>query len=377
MFIIKERMGKLTNYLAPSMLVAIGALLLSFLQNLIITILLISNFSLEVDFLIFSLLIILFSQIAGILIVYFLVIPLMKIKEVKKYSFSSRNLFRTVLLICSTLTVSIISNYIFIFIFDFFNLVPQSGYSRFLLNDSHLTNPLNVVIYYLPLILGAPVFEELLYRRTLIPMLEKRGMAPFTAILSSSVVFTIAHFPNDLINGNLYGGIMHCMSVFYISISLGIIYTLTRNIIFPIILHSFVNFISFSGPLIDVLENEILFLIYNIVVISITIIGIGILIYSIWRYFKRSSTDWVILLRQRSNQKIAPGLIVFLIIGIIGAFIPIIIEEFSLKILIQSNNLSYYLTFLLASYTTVVILFFLLGTRARFDLNKGIEREVV
>jgi len=368
-------MGNLTNFLAPAMVVAAGVILLSFLQNLIITILVITNFAFEVDALIFSLLIAFLSQVAGIIIVYFLVIPLMKVKVIQKQSWNSRNLVRTFLLLCFTFMLNIMSNYFFMFIYDFFNLTPQSGYSSILLNASSLNNPLNVIIYYLPLALGAPVFEELLYRRTIIPMLERRGMAPFTAILTSSVAFSIAHFPNDLVNGNMYGGISHCVAIFYISISLGIIYIVTRNIFFPIIAHSFVNFISFSGPLIDILQNETLLLSYNIIVISIAIIGIGVLIYSIWRYFKRSSTDWVILLKTKSSQKIIPGLIVFLIIGIVSPFIPIIIEVLSLNELIRSNNYSQYLTSLLASYAIVVISFLLLGRRARFELNKSIEKE--
>lgn len=369
MFNINERIGKPTNFLGPSFLVALGSILLSFIQRIILTTLILSNFAFEIDILILTLLITFLSQVGGILIVFFILIPLMKIKIVKKQSFTSRNLVRVLLLLCSTFAVNIMNNYIFIFIFDFFNLVPQSGYSGILLNASHSTNPLNIIIYYLPLTIGAPMFEELLYRRTLIPMLEKRGMAPFTAVLSSSIVFSIAHLPNDLVNGNVYGGIMHCLGVFYISISLGFIYILTRNILFPIIIHSAINFISFSGPLIGALESEILFLSYNIVVISIAIIGFGILIYCIWRYFGRSSTDWVIVLKNKSSHKITPGLIVFLIIGFTCSFIPIIIEAFSLNILIQSNNFSYYLTILLISYATVVILFLLLGRRARFELK--------
>lgn len=375
MFIINEKEGKLTNFLAPLMVVALGAITLNFIQNIITSFLIIIDFSLGMDILIFSLLITFLSQFVGILIVYFLVIPLMKIKDVEKQSFTSRNLIRTLLLICSTFAVNIASNYFFTIIFDLFNILPQSGYSGVLLNASHLNNPLNVIIYYLPFVIGAPIFEELLYRRTIIPMLEKRGMSPFTSVLTSSIVFAIAHLPNDLVNGNLYGGIMHCFGVFYISISLGLIYIFTRNILFPIIIHSFVNFISFSGPLIITLENETLLFIYNIVVISIVIMGIGILIYCIWRYFKRRSTDWVIILKKRSSHNIMPGLIVFLIIGSMSAFIPIIIEVLSLNELIQSNNFSQYLTSLLVSYATVFVLFLWLGSRARFTPNKIIERE--
>ena len=138
MFIINEREGKLTNFLAPSMTVALGAILLNFIQSIITIFLIFLNFNLEVDILIFSLLITFLSQVGGILIVYFLMIPLMKVKDVQKQSWTSRNLVRTLLLICSTFAVSILSNYLFIFIFDLFNLIPQSGYSGILLNSSFL-----------------------------------------------------------------------------------------------------------------------------------------------------------------------------------------------------------------------------------------------
>ena len=235
-----------------------------------------------------------------------------------------------------------------------------------------LTNPINVIIYYLPFVIGAPLFEELLYRRTIIPLLDKRGLAPFTTVLTSSIVFAIAHFPNDLINGNLYGGIMHCMGVFYISITIGFSYVITRNILFPILIHSAINFISFSGPLVITLGNEVLLLIYNTSIICIGITGISVLVYSVWRYFKRKSTDWVILLKRRSSQNIKSGLISFLIIGITSAFVPIMIEIISMNRLIQSNNISQYLTLLLGTYTVAVVLFFWLGTRAKFELNKKI-----
>ena len=376
MLIIYERIGKVTNFLAPAMVVAIGVMLLNLFKNLFVTFLIFINFVSTIDILILSLFISFLSQVVGVIIVYFLVIPLMKAKVIQKKPFTSRNLGRTVLVICFTFTLNIMSNYIFNFIFDFINLTPQSGYTNIFLNLSHLTNPLNIIIYYLPLTLGAPVFEEFLYRRTLIPMLEKRGMAPLTAILTSSIVFSIGHFPNDLINGNIFGGIMHCAAVFFISISLGIVYVLTRNIIFPIILHSFINFVSFSGPLLIVLGNELLLYSYNFAVLTIAVMGIGVLLYCFWRYFKRSSTDWVIILKERSIQKIIPGVIVFLMICTLSAFIPSIIDMLSVMELMRSNNYPQYLTSLLTSYIVAVFLFFWLGTRFRFTPIKKLESEV-
>jgi len=219
------------------------------------------------------------------------------------------------------------------------------------------------------------VFEELLFRRTIIPMLEKRGMAPFTAIFTSSIIFAVAHLPNDIVNGNIYGGIMHSIGVFYISISLGISYTITRNILFPIIIHSFINFISFSSPLVNTIGNDVMLFIYTIFVICTVIIGVGILLYSIWRYFKRRTTDWVIILRNKSSLNTKPGIYGFIIIGIISAFIPITIELYSTNILVQSGKIVLYFTILLISYSLCVILFFWLGKQARFEYIKEIKRE--
>jgi membrane protease YdiL (CAAX protease family) len=374
MFIINERKGKVTNFLRPSVVVALGAVLLSFLQSLLLMLSFSLNFTLGGDFVILSLIFAFISQVGGILITYFVLIPLMEIKSVNRNPLTLYNLKRTLLFLCVVFAITIINNYIFIIIFNFFDILPQSGYSSILLNATQLENPLNLIIYYLPLTVAAPVFEELLYRRTLIPMLERRGMGSFTAVITSSIVFAFAHFPNDLINGNLYGGIIHCVGVFYISIVVGLIYVLTRNILFPIVIHSIVNFISFTGPIVITLENNTLLLSYNIAVFCIAGIGIGVLFYGIWLYFKRTTTDWVILLKTRSSNGIRRGLIGFIIIGIGSAFIPIIIEIISVNILILSANLALYLSVLLASYAIVNILLFLVGTRIRYEPNINIEK---
>ncbi len=374
MFIINERKGKFSNFLRPSIVVVIGAILLSFLQTILLTLSFSLNFTLGGDLVILSLLFLFISQVGGFLITYFILIPLMEIKGVKRNHLTLYNLKRTILFLCVLFAITIINNYIFVTIFTIFDLIPQSGYSGILLNATQLRNPLNIIIYYLPLTVGAPFFEELLYRRTLIPMLEKRGMASFTAVIASSIVFAFAHFPNDLINGNLYGGIIHCVGVFYISIVVGLIYVLTRNILFPIIIHSIVNFISFTGPIVITLENNILLRSYNITVFCIAGIGIGVLFYGIWRYFKRTKTDWVILLKTRSSNSIGKGLIGFISIGIASAFIPIIIEILSINLLILSADISLYSSVLLASYAIVNILFFLVGTRIRYEPNINIEK---
>ena len=216
MVIIKEKNGKFLNFFTASMVVGVGGLLLGFLSILISFIIVLTEFYLLFDYTVISLLILFLSQFIGIFIVYYVFIPLFKAKNSEFRSITIFNSVRTILLICGIFTIIVSINFILFYIFRVFNLNPQSGYTNILLSPEHLTNPLNILIYYLPLIIGAPVYEELVYRRLLIPLLEKRGMSPLAAILSSSLLFALVHLPGDLISGNLSGTIMHISAVFLI-----------------------------------------------------------------------------------------------------------------------------------------------------------------
>ncbi len=373
MFIIKEGLGKFTNFFVPSMLVILSPVLLYFVQNLINIILLTSNIVLNVDILIQSLFVMFISQLVGILMIYVIIIPLMRIKDVKKSAFTIKKSGNTILLFCLTVSVVIISNFIITSIFSVFNLIPQSGYSGILLNSTQTNNPLNIIIYFLPFIIGAPIFEELLYRRTLIPLLEKRGMPSFTAIVIISIIFAVAHLPNDVINGNIYGGIIHTVGVFYISISLGISYILTHNIFFPIIIHSLINLVSFSGPLFQVMDNTVLNLIYNITIVFIFAVGIAFLIYCIWNLIRRKPKKWIELMRNRTIRNIKIGTVIFLLIGISSAFLPIIIEIISVIALNLSNNIYYYINLLLVSQFLVILITLWLSKHAKIEHEIKLE----
>ena len=373
MLLITERIGKFTNFFVPSMLVILSPLLLNFIQNVIATILLSSNFVLNGDILIFSLGITFICQVIGVVIIYFIIIPLMKVREVKKNPFAIKDFGSTFVILCLTVSVVITSNYVFIAAFKFFNLVPKSGYSGILLNSTQANNLLNIIIYYLPFVIGAPIFEEFLYRRTLLPLLERRGMASFTAIVIVSVIFAIAHLPNDLINGNIYGGIMHSFGVFYISISLGLSYIITRNILFPIIIHSIINLISFSGPLFEVMSNMLLLSLYHISIVLIVIIGIIFTVYYSWCHFSKRPIEWIELIRNRSIRNIKKGVVGFLLIGVISGFIPAIIEIVSIMILNISNNIYYYISLLLASQFLVIVFALWLSRKTKFDVDSKLK----
>ncbi len=372
MVIIKEKNGKFLNFFTPLMVIGIGGLLLDILSILISLIIIFIGPSFPLDIAITNLVILLLSQIIGIFLVYYIFIPLFKAKSVEHHKLTINNSLTTILLICGTFTLIVSTNLILFYLFNAFNLNPLSGYTDILLNPGHLSNPLNILVYYLPLVIGAPIYEELVYRRLLIPLLEKRGMRPLAAIVSSGFLFAISHLPADLVNGNLSGGIIHISGVFLIGISLGLIYVLTRNVIFPIIIHGVLNFISFSGPIIILLGNSGLILSYNIIYWAVFIAGIGVLILGLWQLFRRQTVDWVVLIRKKVPNTILYGFLGFLIIGTVIIFIPLMVDLAFLNLGLAAYNVLLYFFAIIASYCAIVILFSWLGTRTRYESNTNL-----
>ena len=372
MVIIKEKNGKFLNFFTASMVVGVGGLLLGFLSILISFIIVLTEFYLLFDYTVISLLILFLSQFIGIFIVYYVFIPLFKAKNSEFRSITIFNSVRTILLICGIFTIIVSINFILFYIFRVFNLNPQSGYTNILLSPEHLTNPLNILIYYLPLIIGAPVYEELVYRRLLIPLLEKRGMSPLAAILSSSLLFALVHLPGDLISGNLSGTIMHISAVFLIGVSLGLIYILTRNVFYSIIIHGILNFISFSGPIVTVIAISTLTLTYDIIYWSIYIVGFGVLFYGLWQFFRKRDAEWVVLVREKNTMSILYGFSGFIVIATVSGFIPLLIQFTVVNLELAVYNVSLYFIVLIISYGVAVILFSWLGTRSRYESNNNL-----
>ncbi|MFX1418232.1 MAG: lysostaphin resistance A-like protein [Promethearchaeota archaeon] len=367
MVLIKEKNGKFLNFFTASMVVGVGGLLLNFLSVLVSSIIIVTEIHLLFDYIITNLLIVFLSQLIGAFIVYFVLIPFFKAKNSEYRQLTLFNSLRTILLICSTITLTASINFGLFYIFELFNLKPQSGYTNILLNSGHLANPLNILIYYLPLTIGAAVYEELIYRRLLIPLLEKRGMSPSPAILLSSLLFAFAHLPDDLISANPTGTIMHILAVFIIGMSLGLIYVLTRNILYPILIHGIINFISFSGPLVILVANNTLTLIYNIAYWTIFISGIGILIFGLWQFFRKPEAEWVILIREKQTNPILIGSIGFLVIGTVSIFFPLLIQTMVVYLEIAVYSVLLYFIILLICFGSVLVLLIWLGTRTNYE----------
>jgi membrane protease YdiL (CAAX protease family) len=127
-----------------------------------------------------------------------------------------------------------------------------SSYEAIFPSSALLAIPLYYILFFGVLVFGAAVSEELIFRRSIIPFLERRGLGTFWALIFSALMFSLIHVPADLLEffysndgGALRFTINHFFGTFAGGITLGYIYMRTRDIKWPIIAHGFSN--GFSG----------------------------------------------------------------------------------------------------------------------------------
>lgn len=106
-----------------------------------------------------------------------------------------------------------------------------------------VTSNISPATNFLLIVLCAPIFEELLFRKAIISRISKYGDS--VAIIFSALIFGLFH-------GNLLqGGYAFILGIFF-----GYVFIKTGKVIYCIIMHMFVNFMgSFVGPLLMELTN--------------------------------------------------------------------------------------------------------------------------
>lgn len=92
-----------------------------------------------------------------------------------------------------------------------------------------------LAIFFLTAAVAAPLFEELLFRGFLLPSLT-RDMPVWAAIVASSILFAVAHL-----------NLSEVLPLAVLGMVLGIVYTRSRNLLAPMLLHSLWN----SGTLLS------------------------------------------------------------------------------------------------------------------------------
>ena len=286
------------------------------------------------DIVISRLFVLVSSQIICTAIFIFILIPFLKVKDVefKSISYTSFSTFITVfclfwaIMIPITLGLSVISNILDIEADIFRKALPMS--------KDHSGNLFSITIWLITGTLVVAIFLEYLFRRTLIPLLEKRGMSPFSAVVTSSFAFALVNIPfnlgfqitflresflvniylsrYDLVN-SLFYSLNLFITAFLLGIACGIVYILTRNILFSIMIHCFGILPYYAMELFN--NNIIVISFLGFLIIVMNISGLFITLYTLYSFFTTSSRgNWITILQKKSLVDINRGLVGFFII---------------------------------------------------------------
>ncbi len=350
---IVERDESFLNFLTPAVLIMVGLLILSIGALSLILI----NFFIPLlipDPIMASIQMNLVGQIIGIIATLLFLIPFFGLKTVKT---KKPTLFRTIKVLgiaCFTLTLSMGLALVLWTFFSILGIPIEHSYGDIILTPGHLANPWNLVLFLATATIGAAIFEELIFRRILIPALEYRGMAPTAAVIASSMGFALIHVPNDLINGSLGYVITHFITTFTIGLMLGFVYVFTRNVIYPMIIHGFINAVAFTELILISIDDFNLLLVYAGILMILLIVGIIVGVLALVWFFRDPPPQWVETLRLKSRINIFPGLTGYLIIAF-GLFSIQVLAELGFTFAIYPN-----VFFLYVSLAGFYILYFLI-----------------
>jgi membrane protease YdiL (CAAX protease family) len=167
-------------------------------------------------------------------------------------------------------------------------------YELILPSDIVLENPLYYVLYFGVLVFGAAISEELIFRRAMIPFLERRGLGSFWVLTISGLVFSLIHTPSDLVVGSIRYAVVHFFGTFAGGLSLGFVYMRTRDVRWSILLHGIINgFASVSSLALARYEayGELtLLMMSSLWILASIIVGIAASIYAVIEFTRKRRT---------------------------------------------------------------------------------------
>ena len=345
------------NFFTPATIAAIY-LSLQFLVELAIAFLLYITQSTN-DIMMSKLIVLITSQVSLTVIFILIIIPVLKVKAIEFKPISYSSFFVFILVFCLYWAVLIPINLGFSFISNIFDIEVDLFWNVSPMIKNH-KSLFSIIIWLIAGTLGVALVLEYLYRRTLIPLLEKRGMSPFFAVLTSSCAFALINIPlnlglqitflreSNLVNiylsrydlgTSLFYSLNLFLTAFSLGLACGIVYILTRNILFSIMLHCFVSLPYYLLELFN--DNRFFISLVGFLIIVMNIIGLFIIIYILYSLFSSSSRpNWITILHKKSLVDIKHGLVGFFIIflginfhiviflGLLAEHAPIVVTLF-------------------------------------------------
>ncbi len=346
-FSISEIEDSYLNFFTPAVLIAAGIFLLNLFSwplSFIQWILYESNVNVNQN--IMSAIIANIIGIAICFVVYFIFIPRLKVQDAKYEDVNSKSL----VIVIGVFLVVIFLRIIITFVFESLGTTIYLVHPWFMYSYNLLSDPMVRILFLSYQFIILPIYIELLYRRTIIPLLEDRGLSPFFAVILSSLGFCLLFLPEYIQSTNYLGTFYWFISTFLFGLATGLIYILTRNILFSIFYAIVYYAYRLSGELGTFFQDELLLTMHFLLSIMVLTSGLILVIYVSWNLYKRKSAlKWVNVIRTPSAPKITRGLIGYLIISVvlvsIQIIVPSLIETFlpSDMLLIFAANTFFYL----------------------------------
>lgn len=288
------------------------------------------------DIVIKQLIVLFIGQLLGTVVVYLIIIRFVKVKNVEFNSMNKESLTQTLVVVCLLCFGLIFLATTSFFLSSIFQLEISESMMALPITSDHISNLLTNVLCLAAFTFGSALFVEYLFRRTLIPLLEVRGMAPLMTVLFSSFVYAISHTAYDLglrlgfleewiitlhSRYDQLNTLSYAISQFnyflLLGLACGTIYILTRNIIYPILVHTFGRFIFIMPNFLSLLNNDLMSLIFSIIIFLVYIIGLSLGIYLVWKLLYHPYPEWLTILRKKSNVRIRRGICGFLFVFMI------------------------------------------------------------
>ena len=111
---------------------------------------------------------------------------------------------------------------------------------------------INLFLVILLVCIFAPVLEELIFRRILIPLLEGTGfISTFQAVIISATVFALIHSEADILGGSTFFAIAHFTSICILGTGLAAVYVATRNVKYTMFFHGLNNTLALVPQIIN------------------------------------------------------------------------------------------------------------------------------
>ncbi|MHA2246972.1 MAG: CPBP family glutamic-type intramembrane protease [Candidatus Hodarchaeales archaeon] len=257
------------------------------------------------------------------LIAFFVFIPRLNVLDADYKEINKSSFIIVLLVFCFAMCYRFLLTVLFDSLgIELFDAMPEFVFSFDLFYD-----PLFLFFFIIYFVLVTPLFTEIIYRRTVIPLLEDRGLSPFQAVIFSSFGFCLFHLPRFVTNPNFQANMYWFISTFIFGFATGVIYMYTRNIVFPLI-YSIIYFSYRLTYTFSIAFDDLFYsLIHNILNFGVLIVGLAVTGYIVWSFIQKPNPEWIKVIKKPSVPQVGRGVVGFLIISSILVGLQILIPN--------------------------------------------------